>query len=140
MAERPARDLAGETERPGERTEAPAVLDIRRFDEPDERRTFEKGSFEQVALGGVTIGRASYEPGWKWSEHVGRAMGRTSCDVSHVGLVVSGHNRVTMDDGRVIDLGPGDLFAIGPGHDSEVIGDEPYVSLHLVGTDAYARE
>jgi hypothetical protein len=114
-------------------------VEIRRFDAPDERRTFEKGSFELVALGGMTLGRATYEPGWKWSEHVGREMGRTSCDVSHIGLVVSGRNRITMDDGRVFEIGPGDLFAIGPGHDSEVLGDEPYVSLHLMGADAYAK-
>jgi hypothetical protein len=121
------------------RLSSAADVDIRRFDSPDERRTLEKGSFELVVVGGMTLGRASYEPGWKWSEHVGRAMGRSSCDVAHVGLVLSGRNRITMDDGRVFDIGPGDVFAISPGHDSEVVGDEPYVSLHLMGADAYAK-
>jgi hypothetical protein len=114
-------------------------LMIRRFDTPDEEREMRLGEFQQVELGGMTLGRASYEPGWKWSEHVGRALGQASCQIEHVGMVVSGRNRITMDDGRVIDVGPGDLFAVPPGHDSEVIGDEPYVSLHFLGASAYAR-
>ena len=113
---------------------------IRRFDEPDERRTFDLGRFELVRIGNVTVGRAEYAPGWRWSQHVGRALGKTSCDVPHVGLVLSGRNRIEMDDGRVIDLEPGDLFKIGPGHDSWVVGDEPYVSIHLVGAETYAAE
>ena len=135
MAEDPA-ERGTATEEAGR---AASGVDIRRFDAPDERRMLEKGSFELVVVGGMTLGRASYEPGWKWSEHVGRAMGRSSCDVAHVGLVLSGRNRITMDDGRVFDIGPGDVFAISPGHDSEVVGDEPYVSLHLMGGDAYAK-
>jgi quercetin dioxygenase-like cupin family protein len=111
---------------------------IRRFAEPDERRSFDLGTFELLKLPGVTIGRAEYQPGWRWSEHVGQ--GQTSCPVSHVGMVLSGRNRVTMDDGRILDLEPGDVFVIGPGHDSWVVGDEPYVSLHLLGADTYASE
>lgn len=74
-------------------------LEIRRFDRPDERREFPLGSFELVELGGVTVGRASYEPGWKWSEHVGAATGATLCDVEHIGLVVSGRAAVRMPTG-----------------------------------------
>lgn len=114
-------------------------VDVRRFDSPDETRTFELGRFELVRLGGQVVGRAEYAPGWRWSEHVGKALGEALCEASHVGYVVAGRNRVTMRDGRVIDLAPGDLFAIGPGHDSEVLGDEPYVSLHLGGADTYAK-
>jgi hypothetical protein len=62
---------------------------LEQFENPDEVRTFEKGKFELVHLGGMTIGRATYDPGWKWSEHVGKALGKTSCDVSHVGMVIS---------------------------------------------------
>jgi quercetin dioxygenase-like cupin family protein len=114
-------------------------LTVRRFDAPDEEREMPLGQFQQVELGGLTLGRASYAPGWKWSEHVGRALGQHSCEIEHVGMVVTGRNRITMDDGRVIEVGPGDLFAVPPGHDSEVIGDEPYVSLHFLGAAAYAR-
>jgi hypothetical protein len=111
---------------------------VRRFNEPDELREFPLGRFELVQIGGMTIGRAEYAPGWRWSEHVGRAQGRSSCEAAHLGLVISGRNRIEMDDGRVIEIGPGDLFEIGPGHDSLVIGDTPYVSIHFLGAEDYA--
>jgi quercetin dioxygenase-like cupin family protein len=112
---------------------------IRRFESPDESRTFPKGRFELVKLGGLTIGRARYEPGWRWSEHVGPDVGRKTCDVEHVGVVVSGHAKVLMDDGEEVDLRTGDLFFVPPGHDSWVVGNEPYVSLHLMGTEQYGK-
>lgn len=111
---------------------------LKRFDQPDEIRNFDKGKFEVVHIAGMTIGRATYSPGWKWSEHVGRSLGKKSCDVEHVGLVVSGRATAAMDDGRVIEMKPGDIFYIAPGHDSWVIGDEPYVSLHLMGAADYS--
>ena len=116
------------------------MLDVilKRFEQPDEIREFEKGKFELVHIGGITIGRATYQPGWKWSEHVGHGLGKKSCDVEHVGLVVSGRATAAMDDGRVIEMKPGDIFYIAPGHDSWVVGGEPYVSLHLLGAATYA--
>src|SRR6266702_331827 len=111
---------------------------LKRFEQPDEMRMFEKGRFEVVRLGGMTIGRATYEPGWKWSEHGGRATGAKSCLVEHVGMVRSGRATAAMNDGRVIEIKAGDVFYIAPGHDSWVVGDEPYVSIHLMGADAYA--
>ena len=112
---------------------------IKRFEQPDEVRIFTKGKFEIVKIGAMTIGRASYEPGWKWSEHVGATIGATSCSVEHVGLVISGSAACQMDGGRYYEMKPGDLFYIGPGHDSWVVGDEPYVSLHFLGAEHYAR-
>lgn len=116
------------------------TVTLKRFDAPDESRTFDKGHFEVVHIGGMTLGRASYEPGWKWSEHVGRALGKKSCDVEHVGIVVSGRAVAAMDDGRVIEIKAGDIFYIPPGHDSWVVGNEPYVSLHLMGAAKYASK
>lgn len=116
-----------------------AGVEIRRFDRADETRTFELGRFELVSLGGVTVGRASYEPGWVWSEHVGGATGEPFCEVEHVGLVLSGRTGVRMRDGSEYELTPGDLFFVAPGHDSWVIGDEPYVSLHFLGATEYAK-
>ena len=112
---------------------------IKRFEKPDETRAFEKGKFELVKIGGMTIGRASYEPGWKWSEHVKPVAGTSSCEIEHLGLVLSGRAMVAMNDGAQIELTPGDVFAIAPGHDSWVVGDEPYVSLHFLGADEYAK-
>jgi len=92
-----------------------------------------------VQIAGMTLGRAVYEPGWRWTEHVGPTAGTALCEVEHVGLVVSGHAKVQMRDGEEHDLTPGDIFAIPGGHESWVVGDEPYVSLHLLGAADYAR-
>jgi quercetin dioxygenase-like cupin family protein len=117
------------------------MLDVilKRFEHADEVRNFEKGKFEIVSIGGMTIGRATYEPGWKWSTHVGQPLGAKSCSVEHVGIVLSGRATAAMDDGRVIEMQPGDVFYIPPGHDSWVVGEEPYVSLHLLGAGDYAH-
>jgi mannose-6-phosphate isomerase-like protein (cupin superfamily) len=116
------------------------MLDVflKRFDQPDETRKFDKGKFELINIGGMTIGKATYEPGWKWSLHVGVATGATYCLVEHVGMVVSGRATAAMEDGRVIEMRAGDVFYIAPGHDSWVVGDEPYVSLHFLGAQQYA--
>ena len=111
---------------------------LKRFDNPDEVREFELGRFELVRIGGMTIGRATYQPGWKWSVHVGGPLGQRSCQVEHVGMVVSGCATAAMDDGRVFEMRAGDIFYIPPGHDSWVVGNEPYVSLHFLGAEKYA--
>ena len=111
---------------------------LKRFESPDEVRTFEKGKFEIVHLGGMTIGRATYEPGWRWSQHVGKALGQTECQVEHVGMVVSGCATAAMSNGDVIEMRAGQVFYVPPGHDSWVVGDEPYVSLHFLGASEYA--
>src|SRR5260221_11122338 len=101
---------------------------LKRFEQPDEIRTFEKGRFEVVRVGGMTIGRATYEPGWKWSEHVGRAAGAKSCAVEHVGMGLSGRATAGMDEGRGIEIKAGDVFCIGPEHDGWVVGGERNVA------------
>ena len=112
---------------------------LRRFERPDEVREMTKGRFEIVRLGGVTIGRATYQPGWKWSLHVGKSPD-DRCPVEHVGLVLAGTATVAFDDGRVIELHAGELFHVPSiPHDSWVVGDEPYVSLHFLGAEKYAK-
>jgi len=113
---------------------------LKRFEQPDEVREFPLGKFELVTLGGMTIGRATYQPGWRWSVHVGDQLGQTSCQIEHVGMVVSGSATAAMDDGTVIEMRAGDVFYIPPGHDSWVVGDEPYVSLHFLGAESYAHD
>lgn len=108
------------------------------LDSPVEVRTFEKGKFEIYSVGPTTVGRATYEPGWKWSEHVGGSTGERSCQVKHVGLVLNGQAVAKMDDGREVVMRAGDFFYIPPGHDSWVVGEEPYVSLHILGSEQYA--
>lgn len=114
---------------------------LKRFESPDEVREMVKGRFELVHLGGMTVGRATYEPGWRWSDHVGPAVGAARCSVEHVGLVVAGTAVAAFEDGRVVELRAGELFYIPPvPHDSWVVGDSPYVSLHFLGADHYARK
>jgi len=108
------------------------------LDDPTEVREFERGRFEVYQLGPMTIGRATYEPGWKWSEHIGRASGEALCQVEHVGLVLRGRAAVKMADGSERVMSEGDLFYVPPGHDSWVVGDEPYASLHVMGSESYA--
>ena len=113
---------------------------LKRFETPDETREFDKGKFEIVHIGGLTIGRATYQPGWKWSENVSPIAGTKYCEVEHVGLVISGNAVAAMDGDNVVDLTPGMLFYIPPeAHDSWVVGDEPYVSLHFLGADQYSK-
>jgi quercetin dioxygenase-like cupin family protein len=104
------------------------------LDSPTEVREFDKGRFEVYRVGPMTLGRATYEPGWKWSEHVGEG----SCQVEHVGLVLSGQAAVKMDDGTEKVMREGEFFYVPPGHDSWVVGDVPYVSLHIMGSESYA--
>ena len=121
----------------------PVETILRRFEAPDEVRVFPKGRFELVRIGAMTIGRATYQPGWKWSVDVGAATGQSRCTVEHVGLVVSGCATAAMEDGTVHEMRMGDLFYIPPGppgHDSWVVGAEPYVSLHFMGADDYAAK
>jgi quercetin dioxygenase-like cupin family protein len=109
------------------------------FDDPIETREFELGRFELYRVGPATLGRATYEPGWVWSKHVGAATGESSCRVEHVGLVLGGQAMAAMDDGTEHLMRTGDFFYIPPGHDSWVVGDDPYVSLHIMGSENYAR-
>jgi len=118
------------------------MLDVilKSFENPDETRLFEKGKFEIVQIGGMTVGRATYEPGWKWSRDVAPLSGTSLCGVEHIGLVISGRAMAALQDGRNIELNPGSLFYIPPvPHDSWVIGEETYVSLHFLGAEAYSR-
>jgi len=113
---------------------------LKRFESPDEIRVFAKGRLEIVRLGSLVLGRASYEPGWKWSIHVGPQVGATRCSVEHVGMVLCGVATAAFEDGRVTELREGSLFHVpAVPHDSWVVGDQPYVSLHFLGADQYAK-
>jgi hypothetical protein len=114
-------------------------LILKSFEAPDEVREFGAGRFEIVRIGGMAVGRATYHPGWRWSEHVGLALGTRYCSVEHLGLVISGTATAAFEHGTVHELREGTLFYIpAVPHDSWVVGNEPYVSLHFLGADDYA--
>lgn len=118
-----------------------AGIEVRNFGRPDETRPFDgKGRVEIVSLGGRELGKATFEPGWRWSENVKPIAQTDACEFDHLGYVISGRMRVRMNDGSEGEIGPGDVFAIPAGHDAEVIGDEPCVTIDIGEEDAdYAK-
>src|SRR5687767_1189697 len=111
------------------------TLDAKTFDNPDETRPFAaNGKMEIVKVGGHTVGKGTYEPGWRWSEHVKPLAQTDSCEASHAGYVLSGRMRVRMNDGTEAEAGPGSVVVIEPGHDAWVVGDEPCVLVDFGAT------
>ena len=117
-----------------------AGLEAKSFDNPDEVRPFEgKGQAEIVTLAGKTIGRGKYEPGWRWSENIKPIAKTDSCQVHHIGYMVSGRMKIFMDDGTEQEIGPGEVVSIEPGHDAEVVGDEACVFIDFQGFETFAK-
>jgi hypothetical protein len=109
------------------------------FDQPEETRAVPKGTIEVVNLGDVQAMRATFEPGWKWSESVKPIAGTDSCQVAHMGFMVSGKMIVKMDDGTEYTLNAGDAATIPPGHDAWIVGDEKCVFIDFQGAATYAK-
>ncbi len=115
-------------------------LERKTFDAPDETRPLaDKGHVKLVNIGGGTVGRVTFEPGWRWSEHVKPIAGTESCQMAHLGYVLTGRQGVRMDDGTESEFGPGDVIYIPAGHDGWVIGDEPSVVIDFSGMAHYAE-
>ncbi|MDD5657505.1 MAG: cupin domain-containing protein [Elusimicrobia bacterium] len=112
---------------------------VRNFSEPDEVRRFEKGKVELLKIGGMTVGRATFEPGWKWSTCVKPLAGTKSCRSAHLGFVLSGTLMTRMDDGTTLRSETGDIFELPPGHDGWVEGDRPAVIIDFQGMEDYAK-
>jgi quercetin dioxygenase-like cupin family protein len=118
-----------------------ARLQAKRFESPDEVRPFrdDKGKVEVVELSENMVGRGTFEPGWRWSEHVKPLSGTDSCQVEHIGYVLQGQMKVVMSDGEELDVGPGDVFHMPPGHDAWIVGEEACVLLDFGGLSGYAK-
>lgn len=114
-------------------------LEVKSHGEPDELRTPSKTRVEVVKLQGYTIGRFHFEPGWRWSECIKPVVKTEYCQLSHVGHVVSGKLTVRMQDGSQKMLSAGESYAIPPGHDAWVEGNEPFVGLEVLSADVYAK-
>lgn len=109
------------------------------FGQPDEVREFPKGRVELLTIGGATIGRAIFEPGWRWATSVQPIAKTQSCQAAHFQYHVSGTIRVKMDDGTEFDCGPGDVSLLPSGHDAWVVGDEPAIVVDFQGMIDFAR-
>lgn len=118
---------------------AGSKLMTKNVNSPDETRPFGKGKVNLVDLGTGPVGLATFEPGWRWSEHVKPIAGTDSCQAAHVGYVISGRMRIVMDDGTTLDTGPGDVMVCPPGHDAWTLGDEPCVVVDWAGMAEYAK-
>jgi hypothetical protein len=117
-----------------------ANVEVKNFDSPDEVRPFEgKGQAAVLNIGGRVVGKGTFEPGWRWSNNVKPIAQTDSCQVSHLGYIVSGRMGVRMDDGTEGEIGPGDVFALAPGHDAWTVGDEPCVALDFGEFGDYAK-
>jgi len=117
-----------------------AAITKKSFDNADETRDINKGKVEVVNLGDRTAMRATFEPGWKWSESVKPIAGTESCEVDHLVYVISGRMGIRMDDGTETEIGSGDVASIPPGHDAWIIGDEPCVAIDFQGASNYAKQ
>lgn len=109
------------------------------FIKPDEVREFPKGKLELVKIGGAMIGRATFQPGWKWSTSVKPLVKTESCEAPHLQYHLSGVLRVLMDDGTEFDCKPGDISLLPSGHDAWVIGEDPVVVVDFQGMVDYAK-
>jgi hypothetical protein len=113
--------------------------ELKHFGKPEEVREFPKGRVELIRIGGATIGRAVFEPGWRWSTSVQPIAKTKSCEAAHLQYHVSGVLRVRMDDGSEFDCRPGDVSLLPSGHDGWVVGDEPVVVVDFQGMVDYAK-
>lgn len=113
--------------------------ELKDFSKPDEVREFPLGKVELIHIGGATIGRATFQPGWKWSTSVQPLAKTSSCEAPHFQYHVSGVLKVKMDDGTVLECKPGDVSLLPMGHDAWVVGKEPAVVVDFQGMVDYAK-
>ena len=116
-----------------------AAMVKKNFDSPEETRSVDKGRVEVLNLDGKQVMRATFQPGWKWSESVKPVAGTESCEVAHLVYVVSGRMGLRMDDGTETEIGSGDVVSIPPGHDAWIVGEEPFVGIDFQAGAEYAK-
>jgi hypothetical protein len=117
-----------------------SAIEKKNIGKPDETRTFPKGRLDLLTFDGATLGKAVFQPGWKWSEALRPIAKTDSCQAPHFNYHISGRLHVKMDDGTEKEYGPGDVGVIPPGHDAWVVGDEPCVVIDFNGMTHYAEQ
>lgn len=113
--------------------------ELKTFEKADEVREFPKGRLELVKIDGATVGRAIFEPGWRWATSLQPIAKTKSCEAPHFQYHVSGVLRIRMDDGTEFDCKAGDVSLLPSGHDAWVVGDEPAVVVDFQGMIDYAK-
>lgn len=117
-----------------------ATMEVKNLSKPDETRILPKTQVEVSNLSDATLMRATFQPGWKWSECVKPTVGTKSCEVPHINYVISGRMKILLDDGTEKEMGPGDFAEIPPGHDAWVVGEEPCVVIDFAGGKTYGKK
>jgi hypothetical protein len=116
-----------------------ASFEFNDFTTPDEVRSPDPhATIELVNLGDGQIGRYTFQPGWRWSEHIRPVVGGDSCQTHHVGYLISGRMGIRTDDGATGEVTAGSVYEIPPGHDGWVVGDQPVVVVEFQGASHYA--
>lgn len=113
--------------------------ELKSFGKPDEVREFPKGRLELINVGGATVGRAIFEPGWRWATSLQPLVKTASCEAPHFQYHVSGVLKVRMDDGTEYECRPGDVSLLPSGHDAWTVGNEPAVVVDFQGMIDYAK-
>lgn len=113
--------------------------ELKNFGTPDEVREFPKGRLELIKVGGATVGRCTFQPGWRWSTSVQPIAKTRSCEAAHFQYHVAGVLHIRMDDGTELDCKPGDVSLLPSGHDAWVVGNEPVVLVDFQGMVEYAK-
>lgn len=116
-----------------------STLEKKSLSLPDEIRTFRNGKLELATVNNITFGRATLQPGWKWSNDIKPIAKTDSCQVQHTQYHISGKLKVLLDNGTELDFGPGDISYLPPGHDAWVEGNEPVVILDITGMKEFAK-
>jgi quercetin dioxygenase-like cupin family protein len=115
------------------------TMQTKSLNAPEEIRSLPKTKVEVINFGELSLMKLTFEPGWKWSEHVKSTAGTESCQVPHFNYCISGRLHLRMDDGTESEIGPGDAQFVPPGHDGWVVGNEPYVGLDFQGGHLYGK-
>jgi hypothetical protein len=115
------------------------TLEKKSFAHPDDKRSVEKAQMEVVTVGDTTIGRVTFQPGWRWSTCVKPVSQTDLCEVPHLVCHICGRMHVKMQDGNEFDIGPGEVASIPPGHDAWVVGNEPVIAFDMAGASDYAK-
>jgi quercetin dioxygenase-like cupin family protein len=117
-----------------------ASVEVKSVESPDETRPFvDKGRAAVVTVGGQPVLYGTFEPGWRWSEHIKPIAETGSCQAPHLLYCLSGGMHIAMDDGTEAEIGPGDVASIAPGHDAWVVGEEPCIAVDFGGFSKYAQ-
>ena len=109
------------------------MIDVKTFSDSTDVNAPNHARVEAVVVGGKRVMRLTLQPGWKWSIDIAPTVGTTSCQASHLGVITQGTIRATHEDGTDTTYSAGDAYAIAPGHDAWVVGDEPAIFFEFQG-------